>query len=89
MRGMWGRVLEIGRDFPYRVLIRVPAGASLLDNMHEFWRARELTYQTHNLRRKPDVWDYLMWCFVNPMHAHEFRRQFGGEGITAIEVWAL
>jgi hypothetical protein len=79
-------MLRIGRDFPYQVLIRVPPG-TVLDDMHEFCRARELTCRTHDLPRKSSVWDYVVWCFANPMHAHVFRRQFGGERITATEVW--
>jgi hypothetical protein len=85
---MTGRLLGIGRDFPYRVLIRVPAGAvrPMVDGMHEFCRARELIYRTYELpRQKPGVWDYVTWCFANPMHAHAFRRQFGGERITVTE----
>jgi hypothetical protein len=85
---MTGRVVGIGRDFPYRVLIRVPAGAvrPMVDSMHEFCSTRALPYRTYELpRQKPGVWDYVIWCFANPMHAHSFRRQFGGERITITE----
>jgi hypothetical protein len=84
---MIGRVLGIGRDFPYRVLIRVPAGAGhpMLDQMHEFCRARDMTYRAHELPRKPGVHEYVVWCFANPIHAHVFRRHFGGERITITE----
>jgi hypothetical protein len=82
-----GCVLGIGRDFPYRVVIRVPAGAvrPMLEHMHEFCRTREWTYRTHESSRKPGAWDYVIWCFANPMHAQVFRRHFGGERITVTE----
>jgi hypothetical protein len=85
---MAGPVLGIGRDLPYRVLIRVPAGAvhPMLDHLHEFCRAREWTYRAHKLpQRKPGLWDYVIWCFANPMHAQAFRSHFGGERITVTE----
>jgi hypothetical protein len=84
---MTGRVLGIGRDLPYRVVVRVPAGAvcPMLDHMHEFCRAREMTYRAHESPRKPGVWEYVVWCFANPIHAHVFRRHFGGERITVTE----
>jgi hypothetical protein len=83
---MTGRVVGIGRDFPYRVLIRVPAGAvrPMANAMHEFCRARALLYRTYELPRQ-ELWDHVIWCFANPMHAHAFRRQFGGERITVTE----
>jgi hypothetical protein len=57
----------------------------MLDDMHEFCRAREMTYRTHELPRKPGVREYVVWCFANPIHAHVFRRHFGGERITITE----
>jgi hypothetical protein len=83
------RVLGIGRDFPYRVLIRVSVGAGrpTLDHMHEFCRAGEMAYRVHQLPRKPGVWEYIVWCFANPIHAHVFRRHFGGERITITEAF--
>lgn len=57
----------------------------MLDHMHEFCRARELIYRASEVPRKPGVWEYVVWCFANPIHAHLFRRHFGGERITVIE----
>jgi hypothetical protein len=85
---MTGRVRGIGRTLPYRVLTRVPAGAArpMLDHMHEFCRARELTYRASEVpRQQSGVWDYIIWCFANPLHAYVFHRQFGGERITVTE----
>jgi hypothetical protein len=85
---MTGRAFGIGRDLPYRVLIVVPAGAvrPCSDHMHEFCRACELAYRAHKLsQQKPGVWDYVIWCFANPMRAQAFHRQIGGERITVTE----
>jgi hypothetical protein len=44
-----------------------------------------MTYRAHESPRKPGVWEYVVWCFANPIHAHVFRRHFGGERITVTE----
>jgi hypothetical protein len=57
----------------------------MLYHMHEFCRAREWTYRAYDSPRKPGVWEYAVWYFANLIHAHMFRRQFGGERITVTE----
>jgi hypothetical protein len=58
----------------------------MLDHMHEFCRTHELTYRASEVpRQKPGMWDYVIWCFANPIHVYAFRRQFGGERFTVTE----
>jgi hypothetical protein len=74
---------KIARHFPYH--IRVQAGGNeLLAKMYEFCRALELPFQMGTSPRS-ERWDYVTWCFLNPLHARAFQKEFGGALMTVTE----
>jgi hypothetical protein len=81
---MMHQTRKIGRTFPYRVTVSIAAEkrvADMIAGMYRFchvlgWECRMLERQT---------WDPVIWCFENPLHAHTFHQEFGGELVTVTE----